>query len=109
MKKGIHDEYRQGDVLFIKVDEIPKNAKPKKSNVIVEGEATGHAHRLVNGTLLESVEEKNFEKEVKMWIKAIKETKIVHEEHGTIDLEIGFYIVIRQREYDDEKERLVLD
>lgn len=103
--------YRQGDVLFIKVDEIPKNAKPKKTNIIVEGEATGHSHKIVNGTILESEERSpiSLDKEVKMWIKAEKKARIVHEEHGPIEIEIGFYIVIRQREYDEEKNRLVFD
>lgn len=102
--------YRQGDVLFVKADEIPKKAKPKKDNIVVTGEATGHAHRLVNGTILETVEDDNiFEKKTKMWIKASKGAKVIHEEHAPIELEIGFYVVVRQREYDEEKERLVMD
>ena len=35
-----------------------------------------------------------------MFVKAKKGAKIVHEEHGTIELEPGLYEVIRQREYD---------
>lgn len=97
--------------MFVKADEIPKNAKPKKDNIVVTGEATGHAHRLVNGTILQTVEEipATFEKETKMWIKASKGAKVIHEEHAPIELEIGFYVVVRQREYDEEKERLVMD
>jgi len=45
MKKGIYDKWRQGDVLLIKVDEIPSAAKPKKSNVVVEGEATEDVYK----------------------------------------------------------------
>lgn len=104
-------QYRQGDILFVKVDEIPKGAKPKKTDIIVEGEATGHAHRIVNGQILESVERLSYrETQVNMWIIANKAAKVIHEEHGTILLEIGMYMVIRQREYDGkEKNRMVFD
>ena len=103
--------YRQGDVLFVKVDEIPKDAKPKKTDILVEGEATGHAHRLVNGQILESMDKHSYWKtQVSMWIIANQAAKIIHEEHATILLEAGMYQVIRQREYDGkEKNRLVLD
>lgn len=128
MNKKTPDEYRQGDVLLLKVDEILSGAKPKKSNVIVEGEATGYAHRLLNGTILEqkntgslvdqliekklvpeSLEDKLRNDSSLMWIKATRDARLIHEEHGTIEIEIGFYIVIRQREYDEEQDRLVVD
>ena len=105
-------QYRQGDLLIVEADEIPKGAKPKKSNIIVEGEATGHAHRLQNGQILISKEKDpgfSFEEHETMWIKALKGAKIVHEEHGLINLEVGLYMIVRQREWDEEKERLVLD
>lgn len=105
-------QQRQGDILIIQADEIPKGAKPKKTNIIVEGEATGHAHRIKNGQILISKEKDPtfpYEEHETMWIKALKGARIVHEEHGLIDLEIGLYMIVRQREWDDEKERLVLD
>jgi len=128
MEKGIHDSYRQGDVLLIKVDKIPKEAKPRKSNIIVEGEATGHAHRIVNGTILETknifntvnnlVEKKiipeSLGKKLQnepslMWIKASAGAKLVHEDHGIMEIEISFYIVSRQREGSIEDQRSVMD
>lgn len=41
--------HRQGDVLFVKVAELPSGLVERKNNVLVEGEATGHAHRLTAG------------------------------------------------------------
>jgi len=39
--------YRQGDVLLIKIDELPPlKFETKKDKVILEGEVTGHAHKL---------------------------------------------------------------
>jgi hypothetical protein len=86
--------YRQGDILLRKVDSLPKKAKKKDSNVILEGEATGHAHRIQNGLIFE------IGWPTEMYIKAQKGATITHDEHETIDIEPGIYQVVRQREYD---------
>ena len=83
--------YRHGDVLITKVSDIPKGAKKKVDNVIVYGESTGHAHRLIGGEI--------FTKGNAMFLKVTKKGKLVHEEHKTIELPKGLYAVIRQREY----------
>lgn len=102
--------YRQGDVLLQKVNELPNNAKLKKDDIILRGEATGHAHRIANGQIYETIQKEIFQPEIKtMYIVAKKSARIVHEEHAPIDIEIGIYIVIRQREFDDEATRLVMD
>jgi hypothetical protein len=90
--------YRQGDLLFKKVDSIPKFATQVNSNVILRGEATGHSHRIVNGQIFKD----GFLRNGQMFIKAQQGAKVVHEEHATIELEIGFYLVIRQREFAPE-------
>ena len=102
-------QYRQGDLLLVKTNKIPGKAKPKRSNIIIEGEATGHAHRLVNGLIYENQQRYGHEEDNGMWIKAEKHARLVHEEHGPIDIEIGIYIVIRQREYNGETNRMVYD
>ncbi len=84
--------YRQGDILFKKIDEIPKKAKKIETDVIVEGEATGHAHKIVNGFIFQTWNE--------MFIEAKTGAEIVHDEHDPIALEPGYYEVIRQKEYD---------
>ena len=52
--------YRHGDVLLIKIDKLPDNAKfkVKKGNIILEGEVTGHAHRLKGEAKILEVAEK---------------------------------------------------
>ena len=95
-------QYRQGDVLFTKIEALPKKLTRRKSNVVVEGESTGHAHRLVSGRILEDA--KGF-----LFLEVLRNTQVVHEEHNAIDLEPGYYQVIRQREYSPEAIRLVLD
>ncbi|MHA1341802.1 MAG: hypothetical protein ACTSR3_16765 [Candidatus Helarchaeota archaeon] len=84
--------YRQGDILFKKIKSIPKKAKLQKSDIIVKGEATGHAHVLQNGIIYTLWGE--------MYLQANTNATIVHEEHASIELEPGYYEVIRQREFD---------
>src|SRR5262249_6865717 len=48
-------QYRQGDLLFILQEERPAvELTMRPSQVIVAGEATGHAHRLTGGSILET-------------------------------------------------------
>ncbi len=46
--------YRQGDVLFKKIESLPKKKRKLDTDVIVKGEATGCAHRIVNGDIFVS-------------------------------------------------------
>ena len=50
---------RQGDLLLRKVEKLPKQAKIVKSDVILEGEATGHVHRIMDGEIFRLWEEIN--------------------------------------------------
>lgn len=96
---------RQGDVLFtaISQDELPPDLTEQKSNVIVDGEVTGHAHRLVDGRILVGALGA-------MYLEVVRATRVVHEEHNPITLEPGTYKVTRQREYvAPDIERMVLD
>jgi hypothetical protein len=86
--------YRQGDILFKKIKHLPSEISIKDDMVIAEGEATGHAHVLVNGAVFELLNSDS-----KLYIKSNENTKIIHNEHLPIKLETGAYEVIRQREY----------
>ena len=108
--------YRQGDVLLLKVEELPKKRRKITSDIILKGEVTGHAHKIVNGTLyfgtpILETDGESFRSMTVMYVQAKKGAKLVHEEHGLIDLEPGFYEVRTQREYDgmDRPYRQVID
>ena len=90
--------YRQGDLLFVKIDKLPKRLRKIKENIILRGEATGHAHKLVGGILYRTYSWSNPE----MFIEIPSSGKIVHEEHAPLVLPKGIYQVIRQREYDPD-------
>lgn len=100
--------FRQGDVLIVPVNEIPKSAEPQNRDngrhVLAYGEVTGHAHAI-------------HEPRARMfmdtgggtYLDLPKPAKVVHEEHATIGLDAGKYRVIRQREYTAGEARMVAD
>lgn len=96
-------QYRQGDVLLIEIDKLPKNVKKLNHRTLAYGEVTGHSHRAVDGELYED-ETKN------LFLQVAFPTEIIHEEHRPIELPAGNYAVIRQREYTKkDMTRLVVD
>lgn len=95
--------FRQGDLLFKKVDELPKRLKKVENGIILRGENTGHSHRLVGGDLFS-------DKDGIMYLSVVGKGQIVHEEHNIINLSKGKYAVIRQREYQSkDMVRVVVD
>jgi hypothetical protein len=107
-KQTVRTQFRQGDVLILRVDEIPASAtKVERVNgrlILAEGEATGHAHAIA-------------EEEVSMftvdasiaYLDVEMDAFVRHEEHGAIHLPPGKYEVRRQREYTPEAIRNVAD
>ena len=100
--------FQQGDVL-IESAEIPKLAKKVKSNgrlILAEGEATGHAHAIV-----ETEKAELFEKDGRLWLGVKEQTDVTHEEHGTVTLPPGDFEIRRVQEYDHfaEEARRVQD
>ncbi len=102
----MHKLYRQGDVLFRAIPTLPSaTAKVRVSGHIIEGEATGHIHRLETLTQAEVLEIENG-----LYLRVGEEgVRIIHEEHSPITLPAGDYEVIRQREYSPEAIRNVAD
>jgi hypothetical protein len=92
--------HRQGDVLFVKVVDLPPSVVERMSDVLAEGEATGHAHRLTEGQIWQT-------REGLLYLRAVAGSQIVHEEHAPIELEPGYWQVIRQREYSPEAIRSI--
>lgn len=85
--------YRQGDLLFIQVKMPSENVKERKTKVILGSAVTGHAHTLTNGTVYETDNPGRFYLNI-----TEEDARVVHEEHGPIPLEMGWWEVRRQRE-----------
>lgn len=85
---------QQGDVL-IKPTKIPDNLKKIKTNVLQEGEHTGHAHRLFGDgfTVFQ-------DKEKVKYLRIVEPIMLKHEEHREIQLPAGDYVIGIVREYD---------
>jgi hypothetical protein len=98
--------YRQGDVLVVAVERIPRWAKAVHRDrgrvVLAYGEATGHAHAIADSgaSLLEHQADQYLR------VTADRGVSLTHEEHQTITLPPGDYRVVRQREYEPEARRV---
>lgn len=113
-------QYRQGDVLLIPVDEVPAKMAPvARENgrvILAHGEATGHAHAIVDEraelvglAVDEELVTADQAAELYLMVHGDGPVDLVHDEHDTIPVEAGAYRVIRQREYAPEQNRLVAD
>lgn len=98
---------RQGDVLLVRVNDVPAIAKRLATNIVAYGEVTGHAHKIEvdagEVVLVEDVEGNMF-----VSVKG-DNARIVHDEHAPIGLEKGDYKVVIQREYSPEAIKPVVD
>lgn len=100
--------YRQGDVLFLQVEEeatgIPQPRQDGRI-IVAEGEATGHAHAVLDldAQLL------TLEASGEMYLDCPSGATVVHEEHAPVKLPAGTFKVLHQREYSPEEIRRVLD
>ncbi len=130
----IRTAYRQGELLFVPVDPVELKAleydeneqkypswKKLGSNVIREGEATGHKHEVItqapgvaailapaNQFIRGLADMAAIGSEDRMLI-AQKPVEIVHPEHRPLNLPEGSYLIIIQREYDEVKARRIID
>ena len=92
----IIEVYRQGDVSILAVKRLPKRAKRVKGEpILVRGEITGHAHRLIEGKV------RLYQLAGILYLRVLSEVaKLYHEEHGDVYLPHGDFQINRQREYD---------
>jgi hypothetical protein len=98
---------RQGDVLLIPVAAAPPSASPLEGVgpggrlVLLEGEATGHAHTVSaeGATLISDVEAE----ELYLRVYGSGGTMLEHEEHASLHVPAGTYEVRRQREWTPER------
>jgi len=124
--------YRQGELLFVPLDTAemetlnPKNAsyprwKKLQTNVLREGEATGHKHEVLTqnpnmatllapaASILEGLANMDFVGNEDRMLVAEQPVEVVHPEHKTLRLPIGVFLVVVQREYDEVKARRIMD
>ena len=82
---------RQGDILLEKVENVDLRAGVQEDGVIARGEVTGHAHRVEGGELRATT---------RGWaVISNGDTTVTHDEHESLELEEGIWLVHRQVEY----------
>ena len=88
--------YQQGDVIVEKVSVV----KGKKLNhlTLAEGEATGHHHTITKG------DAELYEENGTFYLHVETEATLTHQEHDTVVLPKGDYVVRKVREFDHFKE-----
>jgi hypothetical protein len=96
-------QIRQGDVLLTPVQKLPKGLKKVNRDtrnrlVIAEGEATGHAHCILDGLANLFVPE-DLQELSDRYLVVEEECEIVHDEHSALTIEPGIYKLPAQREY----------
>lgn len=91
------NQFQQGDVIFRRICELPKDLKPisrkERGYVIAEGEHTGHAHVIEKDVEL-------FEKKGVLYLKNKESVELKHEEHHSQTIEPGIWEIGIVREYD---------
>ena len=94
---GGSNMYRQGDVLLVRVQSLPRDAdrigRRGAALVLAKGESSGHAHTLDFGADLFMADLESF---VRIGAKG---GVLRHEEHGAIYIPRGIYRVVLQRQY----------
>ena len=93
--------WRQGDLLIVKIANVPLDAVKQSNRILAEGEVTGHMHELDKGTV--------YEKGGILYFKVEEPAILNHPEHKPVTFEPGEYKVIRQREYEPKGWRYVAD
>ncbi len=94
--------YRQGDVMLVGVDAIPETANLMSGCgmhvELAHGSATGHTHLLLCSV--------GFVDQGVLYVQVKEPTLLEHEEHATIHVAPGSYMVVRQLEWDGESRQV---
>jgi hypothetical protein len=101
--------WRQGDVFVESFSGLPEFARqaPLPHGTLVHGEATGHKHRVED---LEAAKVYAGAVPGELFLEVTGNVvRIVHEEHGPLEIPKGTYRIWRQREYSPEAIRTVID
>lgn len=98
---------RQGDVLLLPTQAFPTqalNGQKLPHLTLAEGEVTGHKHRISDG------QAELYETDGTLYLRVLSETvMLTHEEHQSIAIPQGTWIIRIQREYEPEGWHYVAD
>ena len=90
---------QQGDVLITPIEAVPHGAKKVASNIIMEGEFTGHAHRIIGEATILEMDGIKF-------LQNNAPVELIHEEHGQQTIPAGIYKIGVVKEFDPFEEEI---
>jgi len=115
----------QGDVVLMKVDELPTGLKKKNGATLALGEHTGHHHTFYDSDLavadkshnpvLEGLGSKNVElyesENRELFAKILEPVFLKHQEHKSFKVDVGLYKVgiVQEFDYEEMEARKVVD
>ena len=85
--------FRHGDLLICEMGFVPSFAKPISTNIIAEGEKTGHNHVLNGSHQIYETPDKQ------ILFTAEQDVSLKHQEHSTLKIKEGNYVVVKELEY----------
>ena len=96
--------YRHGDLLIRQVDKIPESATQLSTNIIAHGE-NGNTHKLHGSHQVYETPDNQ------ILFTAKQDVSLKHEEHSTLKIKEGNYVIIQEREFEPFKniEQEVID
>ena len=96
--------YRHGDLLIKQVKKIPESATQLSTNIIAHGE-NGNTHKLHGSHQVYETPDNQ------ILFTAEQDVSLKHEEHSTLKIKEGNYVIIREREFEPFKniEQEVID
>lgn len=99
-KKGIPDQYRQGDVMLERVEALPAGIVMERlksaRTVIQQSVNSPRTHSLTSAKVLIGTLKSG---KVRTYIHVEKDDVLEHQEHGHIPIPKGFYAVLKQQQY----------
>ena len=89
--------YRHGDLLIRQVKKIPESTTRVSTNIIAHGE-NGNTHQLHGSHQVFETPDKQ------MYFQANQEISLEHQEHDTLKISKGNYVIIHEREHNPFKD-----
>jgi len=91
---------RQGDIVLWPVEETDGTGSQLPGASLATGQATGHSHTIVPAAAAELYSCTGVNGDGVTLLRLSADAELVHEEHCTVRLKAGDYLVSRKRQYD---------
>lgn len=103
---------RQGDIILFPAKQLPdglvKVRRTRRGVVLAEGEVTGHAHCILDRDC-DLFRQVDVDEMADRFLRVESDVALMHDEHDTLTIPKGDWVVRHQREYAPEAPLYVAD